>query len=236
MIYIHSNSTEAAYYFAVEEYLMTQKKFDDTVFMFWRTAPTIMIGSGQVTQNEINKQYVENNNVTLVRRQSGGGAIYTDMGGWQFTYVLPRKNAEIPEFRVTGKDILIALITLGIDAQFNDRNDILVGSRKISGNARHLNSGYILHHGSLLYNTDIEAMVSSLTPDPEKLISKGIQSVRQRVCNISEIVQFEDFEQAILSEILKNYNFYELSEEDEREIQKIANKKYRSDEWTYSVE
>ena len=72
------------------------------------------------------------------------------MGGWQFTYVLPRKNAEIPEFRVTGKDILNALITLGIDAQFNDRNDILVGSRKISGNARHLNSGYIC----LLYTSN----------------------------------------------------------------------------------
>ncbi len=235
MIYINSSSTEAAYYFALEEYLMTRKKLRDTVFMFWHTFPTVMIGSGQVAQNEINKDYVEKNGITLVRRQSGGGAIYTDEGAWQFTYILPRTGETVPEFKETGKDILNALISFGIKAEFNDRNDILVGSRKISGNARHLTSDYILHHGSLLYNTDIDAMVQALTPDPMKLISKGIQSVRQRVCNISDIVVFEDFEKSMLREVVKDSDVYKLTQSDENFVQEIANQKYRSDVWTYSV-
>ncbi len=171
MIYINSNSTSPYFNFALEEYLLTQKDLDDDeIFLFWRTNPTIMVGRYQNTFSEINEKYVRENNVNVVRRNSGGGTIYTDMGAWQFTFIEKNYKEEGISFDKFTGPIVEALQKQDVDAHFNSRNDLLIGNRKFSGNAQYRKDNAILHHGSILFNTDIQAMVESINVAEDKII------------------------------------------------------------------
>lgn len=126
----------------------------------------------------------------VVRRLSGGGTIYTDQGGWEFTFI-SRNNAGQISFAEYIEPVVSALCKLGVDAGFNGRNDLVIGGKKISGNAQYMIGDYTLHHGSLLFDTNIENMVRSTTVDDYKIISKGIKSVRERVTNIREHLPYD---------------------------------------------
>lgn len=238
MIYINSNSTNPYFNFALEEYLLTQKDFDDDeIFLFWRTNPTIMVGRYQNTYSEINEKYVKENNINLVRRNSGGGTIYTDMGAWQFTFIDKNyKEKGISFDKFTGP-IVKALQKQDVDAHFNSRNDLLIGNRKFSGNAQYRKDNAILHHGSILFNTDIQAMVESINVAEDKIIAKGIKSVRERVINISEVMKdnitSENFRDIMLDSLLNNSTTYTLTEEDIKSITKIQKEKFESWDWNY---
>lgn len=238
MIYIDSRSTSPYFNFALEEYLMTEKDLgDDEIFLFWRTNPTVMVGRYQNTYYEINERYVKENNINIIRRNSGGGTIYTDMGAWQFTFIEKNYKENGISFGKFTEPVVQALRKENIDAYFNSRNDLLIGKRKFSGNAQYRKDNAMLHHGSILFNTDIKSMVESITVAEDKIIAKGIKSVRERVINISEVmdenITSENFRDIMLNSLQKDSKIYTLTEEDIVAINKIKENKFESWDWNY---
>lgn len=232
MIYIDTGSSDVYFNFGLEYYFSTEKHLDDTVFLFWRTTPTLMVGKYQNTLEEINKPYADAHGIKLVRRMSGGGTIYTDLGGWQFTFIQHKDSEEI-EFNRYIAPVIDALSELGVKASFNGRNDLTIDGRKFSGNAQFRLGDYVIHHGSLLYSTDIEQMVNSTTVDQYKIISKCIRSVRDRVTNISEHMEKpvdpEVFRESMVRHIIgKEGKTYTLTEEDIKRIKELADEKFNN--------
>ncbi len=232
MLYIESGSNSPYYNFALEYYLMTEKLFDDMVFLFWRTTPTLMVGKFQNTYSEIDLDYAKSRKIQLVRRLSGGGTIYTDMGSWQFTFISPNRTSS-PSIEFTGfiQPIVAAVRDLGADASFNGRNDLVVSGKKFSGNAQYIKNGRTLHHGSILFDTNLEEMVRASTVDPQKVISKGIKSVRDRVTNLKEHLprplSMEEFKAIMIDRILGNDGTeYILTTEDQKRILLIRQEQF----------
>ncbi|MGL5316135.1 MAG: lipoate--protein ligase [Peptostreptococcaceae bacterium] len=242
MIYVENNSLNPYFNFALEYYLMNEKDLgDDIIFMFWRTEPTLMIGKFQNTIEEINQQYVEEKNINVVRRITGGGTIYTDMNGWQYSFITKNYTGGGIDFNTFTQPIIDALKNQGIDAYCNGRNDLLINNKKFSGNAQYIKDNCRLHHGSILFNTNIEEMVKSITVAEEKIISKGIKSVRERVTNVAE--HFNDnsidsikFKNIMLESLLKKSNgTYKLTEEDLRRVNEISKEKFEPWGWNYGA-
>lgn len=237
MIYIETGSTDVYFNFGVEYYFAAVKQLAQPVFLFWRTEPTLMVGKYQNTLKEIDQSYAEAHNIQVVRRMSGGGTIYTDMGGWQFTFIEYGGRDEI-HFQEFISPVVEAMNALGLHVEFNGRNDLLIDGKKISGNAQYKLSGTTVHHGSILFDTDIEQMVRSTTVDDEKIISKSIRSVRERVTNISEHLPrpmtTESFKEHMISCIMHGSGCrYEMTEEDLRQIRQIADERFRPWECRY---
>ena len=215
------------------------KKLDEPVFLFWRTGPTLMVGKYQNTLEEINRAYAEAHGIQVARRLSGGGTIYTDMGGWQFTFIDYGDTDEI-HFHEYIAPVIDALRALGVPAEFNGRNDLLIDGRKFSGNAQYKLAGSTVHHGSLLFDTDIDQMVASTTVDEYKIISKSIRSVRERVTNISEHLKTpmapEDFKAYMVASIMRGgKRRYELTPGDDDQIRRIAREKFDSWQSRYGM-
>lgn len=188
MIYIEHDSMDPCFWFGLENDLLQDGTLADDVFLFWHTQPTLMLGRYQNAAVEINREYANQRGIHIVRRLSGGGTIYTDPGSWQFSFI-KRKHSRQIDFEEFITPVLDALRRMGLDVSMSGRNDLLIAGKKFSGNAQHHTKERILHHGSILFDTDIEEMVRCLTVDDEKFISKGIRSVRQRVANLKEHIQ-----------------------------------------------
>ena len=188
MLYIDTkvNTTnECGFYFGLEEYLIKDYNYDGDIFLLWNTKPTVMIGRHQVTMLEINADYVKSNDIQIVRRNSGGGAVYTDPGCLQFSFITNNKSHKnIFEGHV--EHIVNAVKELGLNAEFTGRNDILSDGKKFSGNAEYIYKDKMVIHGTILFNSDFRHLVGSLTPDKSKLSSHAVSSVKSRVCNIGE--------------------------------------------------
>lgn len=240
MIYIETGSTDVYYNFGLEYYFTVEKQLPDTVFLFWRTTPTLMVGKYQNVLEEINKPYADAHNIRIVRRMSGGGTIYTDPGGWQFTFI-QHSGADEIEFHQYIAPVIGALRELGVDASFNGRNDLTIGGKKFSGNAQYRLGGRTVHHGSLLFDTDIEQMVASTTVDSYKILSKSIKSVRDRVTNIAEHLPApmdpEAFKERMVRSIMAgSTQTYSLTPEDDDRIRQLAEEKFRSWERIYGAD
>ena len=174
-----------AFYLAMEEYVA--KEVEDEAFFVWRVEPTVIYGRNQVLENEVNLQYCREHEVDIVRRKSGGGCVYSDLGNIMVSYVSRRGDvSEVFDRYMTA--MTEALLTLGVPAEKSGRNDILVEGRKISGNAFHQLPDRSIVHGTLLYSTDLEALTEAIRPPVEKLQRHGVESVRQRVMNLSDYV------------------------------------------------
>lgn len=237
MIVVDMGSKDPYFNFAVEDYFLTEKPQKETVFLFWQTRPTVMLGRFQNAYQELNLAAVERDGVQVVRRQTGGGTIYTDEGGWQFSFILPQKAEQI-DFGQFLDPIVQALAALGVHASYNSRNDLEIDGKKISGNAQCGRGDYTLHHGSLLYATDLSKMATYLNVPAHKLKSKGIRSVKSRTTNISEQLDepwsSEGFAQKMIAEVLKaGSQRYALTAEDRSKIEQIADKKWRSWDWNF---
>jgi len=237
MIYINSHSTDANFNFALEKYAMYELDLSDEYFLFWRTEPTLMIGKFQNALQEINMDYVKANHVNVVRRITGGGTIYTDMNGWQFSFITKNPIGKNIDFAHFTKPIINALTSINITAELSGRNDLLIDGRKFSGNAQYKAKKVNLHHGSLLFNTNIENMVRALSVADEKLISKGIKSVSSRVTNISEHLDqsltSEDFRDLMLDYITKDMTTYELTDSDRHRINEIKAEQFDTWAWNF---
>jgi lipoate-protein ligase A len=234
MMYLKCGSTDANFNFALEAYAMRELKVSDEYFMFWRTCPTLMVGRFQNTLSEINMQYAKEHGINIVRRVTGGGTIYTDMNGWQFSFIVKRRGRI--EFETFTRPIIEALMSLGIRAELTGRNDLTIGGRKFSGNAQYINRDVTLHHGSILFDTDLEALVRALSVDDEKIVSKGIKSVRQRVTNVTEHlprrIESLEFRDVMLSHLLRGMDAYELTGADVDAVNEI--KRTQFDTWAWN--
>ena len=174
-----------AFYLAMEEYVA--REVEDEAFFVWRVAPTVIFGRNQVLENEVNLEYCREHGVDIVQRKSGGGCVYSDMGNIMISYITRRGDvSEVFDSYMTA--LTEALRALGVPALKSGRNDVMLDGRKISGNAFHQLPDRSIVHGTLLYSTDIEALTDAIRPPVEKLQRHGVESVRQRVLNLSEYV------------------------------------------------
>lgn len=237
MIYIETNSADVCYNFGAEYYFTTEKPLDGTVFLFWRTTPTLMVGRYQNVLEEVDRAYADAHGIRIVRRMSGGGTIYTDLGGWQFTFIEDARAEDI-QFQRYISPVIDALAELGVEAAFNGRNDLTIAGRKISGNAQYRLGGRVVHHGSLLFDTDLERMAAATTADRYKIESKSIPSVRERVTNIAwhlpSPMDAEAFKASVVRHILgPEGETYAITPEDDARIRALAQERFASWESTY---
>ncbi|WP_057876827.1 lipoate--protein ligase [Liquorilactobacillus aquaticus] len=233
MITIPVASLNASYIFALEYYLMTEKKFTDPIFMIWSTKPTVMLGKYQDVSTEVDLTYIQNHDIQLVRRCSGGGTIYTDNGCCQFSLVQPT-NKKIIDFSDGIHIIATALKETGFHITPDSRNDLIddVGF-KVSGNAQYLLNDYRLHHGSLLFDPDQVFMNNALRSDPVKLKAKGISSTRQRTGNLKRQQPTwspSKFKKELNAAVLNNvpHKIYHLCSKDKERINDIAEQRFCS--------
>ena len=219
------------FYFAIEEYV-ARHYTDDDYFMGWRVSPTVMLGRNQLIDNEVNTDYCKEHKIDIFRRKSGGGCIYADKGCIQFSYISRAVNAN-EAFAAYMQRMADLLKGLKIDAQLSGRNDILIDGTKVSGCAFYQLSNRSVLHNSLLFDTQLDHLSNALTPAKEKLQSKGVASVRQRVTNVAtytqlDILAFMDYvrQEMCGTEVL------ELTEEDMKEVAEIE-KELASDDFVY---
>jgi len=241
MIEIVNSSTDPYFNMALEEYIVKNMDGTQNFFMLWQNHPTVVVGRNQNTVEEINQPHIKEHGITVVRRLSGGGAVYHDHGNLNFTFVL-NDNKDFANFQKFTRPVINALGRLGITAENNGRNDISIEGRKFSGNAQFKHKNRLLHHGTLLFNSNIEEMVQALNPSGAKISSKGIKSVRSRVTNICEHlftpVSIEEFKQVLTEEVFReehNNDSCQLSESDLQAINQLRNDKYATWAWVYGT-
>lgn len=241
MINIINNSTDPYFNLALEEYFVKQKDLNDDVLILWQNEPTIVVGKNQNTYEELNLGYVEKNNIKVVRRMSGGGAVYHDLGNLNYTVIKNDGQLYKNDFSFFALPVISCLKKLGVSATFDGRNDILIDGKKFSGNAQYFYKSKILHHGTLLFSSDLTVLTQALQVKKEKFESKGIKSVKSRVTNISdylkETIPLSEFRKSLtISMFAENENGiqnYKLSDEDVSSIMQIRNSKYNTWEWNF---
>ncbi|MCY7498045.1 lipoate--protein ligase LplJ [Bacillus altitudinis] len=225
---------------AIEEYCLKYLDPEETYLLFYINQPSIIIGKNQNTIEEINTKYVEDNGIKVVRRLSGGGAVYHDKGNLNFSFITKDDGDSFHNFKKFTEPVIKALEKLGVKAELSGRNDIMADGRKISGNAQFATRGRIFSHGTLLFDSEIEHVVSALNVKKEKIESKGIKSIRSRVANISELMDqkmtTEEFRKILLSYIFDTNGDvpeYKLTEKDWEKIHEISRDRYQKWEWNY---
>ena len=226
---------------AIEEYaLNTMDVEKDSFLLFYINQPSIIIGRNQNTIEEINTDFVEQNGIIPLRRLSGGGAVYHDHGNLNFSFLTKDDGDSFRNFKKFTQPVVDALKKMGVDAELSGRNDILAEGKKISGNAQFSTRGRMFSHGTLMFDTEIDAVVSALKVKKEKIESKGIKSIRSRVTNIVDLLDepmtVEEFRLAILSSIFggeDKVQYWELTEEDWANIHKLSEERYQKWEWNY---
>lgn len=174
----------------LEERIFNMYSGDDDFFMLWRNDKSVIVGNNQIMENEVDMVFAKEHGVPVIRRITGGGAVYHDLGNINYTYIGKKAN-EFGNFMIFAQPVIEFLRSLEVDARHIGNNDIGIGDRKISGNAQCVRGENILHHGTLMFDVDLAMLERILTPDPAKLRGKGIESVRSRVCNISETLHME---------------------------------------------
>jgi lipoate---protein ligase len=225
---------------AIEEYALKNLDINETYLLFYINEPSIIIGRNQNTIEEINTGYVEKNGIRVVRRLSGGGAVYHDLGNLNFSFITKDDGESFHNFRKFTEPVTAALKKLGVNAELSGRNDIEVEGRKISGNAQFSTGGRMFSHGTLLLNSEMENVVSALKVKKDKIESKGIKSVRSRVANISEFLSeqmtIEEFRSLLLKSIFEGQDDipeYRLTDEDWEKINELSKERYQNWEWNY---
>ncbi|WP_434305883.1 lipoate--protein ligase [Clostridium botulinum] len=241
MQFLVNKSTNPFFNLALEEYLLKNVDIREDYFILWQNESTIVIGKHQNTLKEINMNFVKDNNINVVRRNSGGGAVYHDLGNINFTFITKYDEKHLLDFKTFTNPVVYSLGKLNVKAELSGRNDILIDGRKISGNSQHIYKDRFLHHGTLLFNSELENLVKALNVDNDKILSKGIESIKSRVTNIKEHVKedifMEKFKEILIENIfmwnkssLKEYN---LTNDHINDIEKLMEEKYMTWQWNY---
>lgn len=243
MLFINQRETDPYFNLAAEEYILENGMGD--AFMLWRNKPSVIIGKNQNAYAQLNLPFVQAHNILVARRLTGGGAVFHDLGNVNFTFVTDAPKQGGIDFQRFTAPMVKALQKLGIPAVLGGRNDLLVGDRKISGNAQCVYSAKdgrqrLLHHGTLLFSADLSRLSGALKVNQEKMESKGIQSVESRVANIRDLTQYrgpdtvEEFLDVLAAGAVAQYGpAREYTLEEATAIQELAEKKYSTWDWNF---
>ncbi|WP_338753520.1 lipoate--protein ligase [Bacillus sp. FJAT-52991] len=225
---------------AIEEYAVKHLNINETYLLFYINEPSIIIGKNQNTIEEVNIDYVEKEGIHIVRRLSGGGAVYHDLGNLNFSFITKDDGDSFHNFLKFTEPVITALNKLGVQAELSGRNDILANGFKISGNAQFSTKGRMFSHGTLLFNTNMDEVVSALKVRKDKIESKGIKSIRSRVTNIAELLKhdmsIEEFREFLLKAIFEQEEpipQYKLEEKDWEIIHQISEDRYKNWDWNF---
>jgi lipoate-protein ligase A len=237
MLALIDTHTDPYWNLAAEEYLL--ERFDRPVFRLWRNAPAVIVGRNQNTLAEINHEYAQSHGIAVVRRLSGGGAVYHDLGNVNYTFLdsCSRGESSGEMFRRFTAPVISALAKLGVEARLEGRNDLTICGRKFSGNAICVRGSRVMHHGTMLFDTDLEEMASVLSTDTSKFSGRAVASRRSRVTNIlphlsrpMDALQFIEF---VGKEVALEAERYDYTQDDIDAIGQLADSKYRTDEWNF---
>lgn len=239
LLLFRNESTEPYFNMACEEYLLSTLR--EPAVMLWRNAPAVIIGKNQNARENVDFGFAEANGIKVVRRLTGGGAVFHDLGNVNYTFIVPGTDAPY-DFRSFSEPIIEALASLGISAECSGRNDLLADGRKFSGTARceYVSPGgtLVMHHGTLLFDADISRLTGALKVDPEKIRSKGIKSTASRVVNLSSLLKspmsvldfIDHLRRFFLARGAEERSF---SESDRKKIAALAKEKYASPAWIF---
>lgn len=232
MKFLLLHSTDPYHNLAVEEYVF--EKTQDNVFILWQNDKTVVIGKNQNINCELDFDFVKENGIKVARRITGGGAVYHDLGNLNYSFISSRDKEGI-DFACFTKPIIEALTALGVDARLSGRNDIEVEGKKISGNAQYSKNGRTLHHGTLLFDTDLSVLSSALHVDEEKIKSKAIKSTRSRVTNLKSLIPIKDINEFIdylCCYIINKYSPEIISEPNDKYILELEQRN-KTEEWLF---
>jgi lipoate---protein ligase len=238
MIFIDNESTNPYFNMALEEYIL--KEFDQECFMLWQNSKSIIVGKNQNSLSEINIEFVQKNNIPVVRRLSGGGTVFHDLGNMNFTFIISDAENSFVDFGKFTLPILEVLQDLAVKAELSGRNDLVIDGKKFSGNAQYKYRDKLLHHGTLLFDSNITDLSAALKVDPTKFEGKSVKSVESRVTNIKQHLNqpmtISDFKRRIFSHIQnshKGFSRYELMPEDVHAVDRLVQEKYGTWEWNF---
>ena len=234
-------TTDAAFNLAAEQYVFDALPRDRAYCLLWQNRSAVVIGKYQNTLAEINLPFVEENGIQVVRRLSGGGAVYHDLGNLNYSFIADAGDAGTLDFQLFCAPVVRTLAALGVQAEVNGRNDITIEGRKFSGNAQYLRGERILHHGTLLFDSDLSVVARALQVDEEKIRAKGLRSVRSRVINIRpllpEDIPLPVFRKTLLENILRETpgEEYRFTEADLASIEALRQSRYARWDWNFGA-
>jgi len=237
MRFIHNTGTDPAFNLAAEEWLLFNTPCD--VFMLWRNAPAVIVGRNQNTLAEIDEAFLRQRGIPVIRRLTGGGAVFHDLGNVNFTFISLDRKSQGLDFRRFTEPVLDALRTMDVPCEFEGRNDLAIEGRKFSGNAQHVSKDRVLHHGTLLFSAEMADLSGALRVNPEKYRDKAVQSIRKRVTNISSHLPKPMPVQAFMERLMAHVSGgaaggdLALAGAEIAGIMELADRKYRSWDWNY---
>jgi len=241
MIYLESKSTDPCFNLSLEQFVFDEMNSLEDYFMLWQNDNAIIVGKHQNTIEEINQKYVEDNHIKVVRRLSGGGAVYHDLGNLNYTFIVNTEKSTGLSLKVFCEKINEALGAFGIPAQVSGRNDITIDGKKFSGNAQYIKNGRVMHHGTLMFDSNLDAIKNALRVGKDKIESKGVKSVRSRVTNIKDYlddnITLDMFKVMLIKYMFKGMEFktHSFKPEDIKRIEEIQAIRYNMWEWNYGI-
>ena len=238
MLCIKHNITNPYFNLAAEEYFL--RKSDEEYFLLYINEPSVIIGKHQNAYAETNYAFIRKNNIKVVRRISGGGAVWHDQGNLNFAFIRNGKESELVNFRKYIMQVIGFLNSLGLNAIFQEKNSIVINDSKISGNAEHVFRSRVLHHGTLLFNTNLENLEEALRMNPGKYSDRSVKSIRSKTSNIIDhlnngmtITQFGDIFMRFTMAENQDSEMYELTDPDYQNINSLVKDKYSTWDWNF---